>query len=107
MTGEVTLRGKVLPVAGIKEKVSAAYRAGISNVALPKENQKDINELPKEIQRRITFHFIEKIDEMFELCLLDFTPSTYTLEKIFTEEIEKAKRRRKGQNHRRRAVTRK
>jgi ATP-dependent Lon protease len=107
MTGEVTLRGKVLPVAGIKEKVSAAYRAGMSHVAMPKENQKDIRELPKEIQRKITFHLIEKIDELFELCLLDFTPSTYTLEKIFTEEIEKAKRRRKGQNHRRRVDTRK
>ncbi|HOD66133.1 MAG TPA: endopeptidase La, partial [candidate division Zixibacteria bacterium] len=93
MTGEVTLRGRVLPVGGIKEKVSAAYRAGILTVVLPKENEKDLKDLPKEILRRTAFRFIERVDELFELCLLDFTPSAYTLEKIFAEEIEKAKRR--------------
>jgi len=94
MTGEVTLRGRVLPVGGVKEKVSAAYRAGIYNVAIPKENIKDTIELPKEILRRIKFHYIERVDELFELCLLDFTPSSYTLEKIFAEEIEKAKKKK-------------
>jgi len=94
MTGEVTLRGRVLPVAGIKEKISAAYRAGICHVALPKENRKDIKELPKEILRKIKFTFIERVDELFEISLLDFTPSSYTLEKIFAEEIEKAKRKK-------------
>jgi ATP-dependent Lon protease len=95
MTGEVTLRGRVLRVAGIKEKISAAYRAGIYNVALPKGNQKDIKELPKEIIRKTKFTFIERVDELFEICLLDFTPSSYTLEKIFAEEIKKAKKKRK------------
>ncbi len=52
MTGEVTLRGRVLPVAGVKEKISAAYRAGIYEVALPKENEKDIKDLPREIVRK-------------------------------------------------------
>ncbi|MCK4629745.1 MAG: hypothetical protein KAT56_12130, partial [Sedimentisphaerales bacterium] len=93
VTGEVTLRGKVLAVGGVKEKVSAAYRAGIMNVAMPKENEKDLKELPKEIIRKTKFHFIERVDELFELCLLDFTPSSYTLEKIFAEEIEKAKKK--------------
>lgn len=96
MTGEVTLRGRVLPVAGTKEKISAAYRAGIYQVALPKKNQKDIKELPKEILRKTKFTFIERVDELFEVCLLDFTPSSYTLEKIFAEEIEKAKRHKTG-----------
>ncbi len=94
VTGEVTLRGKVLPVGGIKEKVSAAYRAKILNVALPKENKKDIKDLPKEILRKTKFYFIERVDELFELCLLDFTPSSFTLEKIFAEEIERAKKKK-------------
>jgi len=95
VTGEVTLRGRVLSVGGIKEKISAAYRAGIYNIALPKENEKDIKELPKEILRKTKFTFIERVDELFGLCLLDFTPSTYTLEKIFAEEIKKAKQKKK------------
>ncbi|MCK4462228.1 MAG: hypothetical protein KAW46_10510, partial [candidate division Zixibacteria bacterium] len=94
MTGEVTLRGKVLPVGGVKEKISAAYRAGIFHVVLPKENRKDLKEIPREIQRKTKFTYIERVDELFEICLLDFTPSSYTLEKIFAEEIEKAKRKK-------------
>ncbi len=93
MTGEVTLRGRVLPVGGIKEKVSAAFRAGIFHVVLPKENQKDLRDLPKEIVRKSKFTFIERVDELFELCLLDFTPSTFSLEKIFAEEIERARKK--------------
>jgi ATP-dependent Lon protease len=93
MTGEVTLRGRVLPVSGIKEKVSAAYRAGLRTVILPKENEKGIKDIPREIVRQTTFIFIETVDELFEKALLDFTPSTYTLEKIFAEEIEKARKR--------------
>jgi len=95
MTGEVTLRGKVLPVGGIKEKISAAFRAGIYHIVLPKENEKDIKDIPKEIQRKTKFSYIERVDELFELCLMDFTPSPYTLEKIFAEEIEKAKKKKK------------
>ncbi len=94
MTGEVTLRGKVLPVGGIKEKVSAAYRAGIFHVVLPTENKKDLKDLPKEIQRKTTFTFISRVDELFTLCLMDFTPSSFTLEKMFSEEIEKAKKKK-------------
>ncbi|KAA3631537.1 MAG: endopeptidase La [Calditrichaeota bacterium] len=93
MTGEVTLRGKVLPVGGIKEKVSAAYRAGIYHVAIPKENKKDIKDLPREILRKTKISYLEKVDDLFKLCLLDFTPSAFTLEKIFAEEIKKAKKK--------------
>jgi len=91
MTGEVTLRGKVLAVGGIKEKISAAFRAGIYNVCLPKENDKDLKELPKDITRKTKFYYIETVDDLFELCLLDFKPSTYTLEKIFADEIARVK----------------
>ena len=94
MTGEVTLRGKVLPVGGIKEKVSAAYRAGIYHVAIPKENKKDIKDLPREILRKTKISYLEKVDDLFKLCLLDFTPSAFTLEKIFAEEMQKAKKKK-------------
>jgi ATP-dependent Lon protease len=93
MTGEVTLRGKVLSVGGTKEKISAAYRAGIFNVVLPKENEKDLKEIPREILRKTKFHFIGSVDQLFELCLLDFKPSSYTLEKIFADEIARAKKK--------------
>jgi len=91
MTGEVTLRGKVLSVGGIKEKISAAYRAGIYTVIMPKENEKDIKNIPKEILNKVELIYIETVDELFELCLMEFTPSTFTLEKIFAEEIERVK----------------
>ncbi len=93
MTGEVTLRGKVIAVGGVKEKVSAAFRAGIHTIILPKENEKDLKSIPREIIRNTQFIFIESVDELFEQALLDFQPSTYTLEKLFAEEIENAKRR--------------
>ncbi|MBI4232687.1 endopeptidase La, partial [Candidatus Peregrinibacteria bacterium] len=64
MTGEITLRGKVLPVGGIKEKVLAAKRAGIKEVILPARNSKDLIELPKEVRKQIKFHFVNTIDEM-------------------------------------------
>ena len=94
MTGEVTLRGRVLRVAGIKEKISAAHRSGIYHVAMPQGNQKDIKELPREMVRKMKFTFIERVDELFETCLLDFTPSSYSLEKVFAEEIRKVKRKK-------------
>lgn len=93
-TGEVTLRGRVLPVGGIKEKVSAAYRAGIFQIAIPKENEKDLKDLPKEIIRKTKFTLIERVDELFEASLLDFTPSSYTLEKFFIKEIDKTIRKK-------------
>lgn len=95
MTGELTLQGKVLAVGGTKEKISAAYRAGLHHIALPKENEKDIKDLPKEIIRKTTFHFLERVDDLFKLCLQDFTPSAFTLEKIFAEEVKKARKSKK------------
>jgi ATP-dependent Lon protease len=96
MTGEVTLRGKVLQVGGLVEKVSAAYRAGIRKVFVPKGNKKDLKALPADILKKTKFIFIETVDELFAKGLLDFTPSSYTLEKLFAEEIKKAKDRRKS-----------
>ena len=69
MTGEVTLRGLVLPVGGIKEKVLAAKRAGINNVVLPKMNEKDLEEVPESIKENMEFTFIERMDEAIQFCL--------------------------------------
>jgi len=68
MTGEITLRGAVLPVGGIKEKVLAAHRAGIKTVLLPERNQKDLIEIPERIRSEIKFHFIKKMGDLVELA---------------------------------------
>ncbi len=67
MTGEITLRGKVLPVGGIKEKVLAAYRAGVHTIVLPAENEKDIREVHEEARRKLTFKFAESIDDIWPI----------------------------------------
>ncbi len=70
MTGEVTLRGKVLEIGGVKEKILAAHRAGLKIVILPADNKKDIEEdIPKEIQRDLTFKFVKHIDEVLKVAL--------------------------------------
>jgi ATP-dependent Lon protease len=69
MTGEVTLRGRVLPVGGIKMKVLAAHRAGLSRVILPKRNEKDLDELPDEVRESIEIVLVEQIDEALDLAL--------------------------------------
>jgi ATP-dependent Lon protease len=69
MTGEITLRGKVLPVGGIKDKVLAAYRGGINEVILPKENEKDVEEIPTEVREAMEFHLVESMDEVLRLAL--------------------------------------
>ncbi len=70
MTGEITLRGRVLPVGGIKEKVLAAHRAGIKMIILPKDNEKDLDEIPVNIKRNLDFRVVEHTDEVLKLALL-------------------------------------
>jgi len=72
MTGEITLRGKILPVGGIKEKVLAAHRAGIKKVILPKENEKDIEEVPQEIKEELQFIWVKHIDQALKVTLTNF-----------------------------------
>jgi ATP-dependent Lon protease len=69
MTGEITLRGKVLPVGGIKDKVLAAFRAGITEVILPKENEKDLEEIPAEVRDVLDVHLVESMDDVLRLAL--------------------------------------
>jgi ATP-dependent Lon protease len=73
MTGEITLRGLVLPVGGIKEKVLAAKRAGIGTIILPKKNEKDLEEIPPHLKKGLKFHFVERMDEVFNLALCHAT----------------------------------
>ena len=69
MTGEITLRGKVLPVGGIKDKVLAAFRAGIREVILPGENEKDIEDIPEDVRAAIHFHLVKEMDEVIAVAL--------------------------------------
>jgi ATP-dependent Lon protease len=69
MTGEVTLRGNVLPVGGIKEKVLGALRAGIKEIILPERNRKDLVEVPDEVKSQLKFHFVSRVDEVLDLAL--------------------------------------
>ena len=71
MTGEITLRGKVLPVGGIKHKLLAAYRAEITEILLPKENEKDLEDLPEEVRDVLEVHLVESMDEVLALALDD------------------------------------
>ena len=69
MTGEISLRGRVLPVGGIKEKVLAAARSGIKRVLLPEQNRKDWGEVPPEVRAKIKAHFVRHLSEAFDLAL--------------------------------------
>ncbi|MFL5560416.1 MAG: endopeptidase La [Gemmatimonadaceae bacterium] len=70
MTGEVTLRGRVLEIGGVKEKVLAAYRAGIRELIMPKANEKDLRDVPEEVRQHVRFQFVEKMDEVLRIALL-------------------------------------
>ncbi|HJZ53107.1 MAG TPA: endopeptidase La [Candidatus Acidoferrales bacterium] len=69
MTGEITLRGKVLPIGGVKEKLLAAHRLGLRTIILPKDNEKDLADIPQEIQAQMSIHFVESMDEVLQIAL--------------------------------------
>ena len=75
MTGEITLRGNVLPIGGVKEKVLAAHRAGIKVVILPEENRKDLEDVPEKVRKVMEFHFVSRIEEVLKLALLPLAHS--------------------------------
>jgi ATP-dependent Lon protease len=82
MTGEITLRGKIMPVGGIKEKILAAKRAGIKEIIIPKLNEKDLAEIPEYVKKDLKFYFVSNVDEVLKIVFGD------------EKEINKKKRRR-------------
>lgn len=71
MTGEVTLRGKILDIGGVKEKILAAYRAGIRHVILPSGNERDLRDVPADVSEGMHFHFVDRMEDVFRIALLD------------------------------------
>jgi len=71
LTGEITLRGKVLPIGGLKEKTLAAFRAGITDIICPFDNKKDMDKIPESVAKKIKFHFVSEIREVIELALVN------------------------------------
>ena len=69
MTGEITLRGKVLPIGGVKEKVLAAHRAGVTKILVPKDNEKDLADIPKNVLDTLDMHLVSSMDEVLKLAL--------------------------------------
>ena len=70
MTGEITLRGQVLPIGGVKEKVLAAHRAGLKTIILPRRNEKDLEDVPQEIRDEMKFIFANRVDEVVSAALV-------------------------------------
>ncbi len=74
MTGEITLRGKILPIGGVKEKVLAAYRSGIKTIIMPKKNEKDLSEIPEDIKNSLDFRLVKNMDEVLKIALERSSP---------------------------------
>ena len=73
MTGEITLRGQVLPIGGLKQKVLAAHRTGLRTVILPQRNEKDLDDIPEDIRKEMKFILVDRVDQVFEAALLDYS----------------------------------
>jgi ATP-dependent Lon protease len=74
MTGEITLRGKVLPIGGLKEKLLAAHRAGLFEVILPRDNEKDLAEVPENLRNAMKLHFVDTMDQVLQIALVSALP---------------------------------
>ena len=94
MTGEITLRGKVLPVGGIKEKILAAKRAGITDIVMCRENEKDINEIPDVYLKGVTFHYVENVQDVWNFALTNEIVE-HPLDFTIPEEEEKGEKAKK------------
>jgi ATP-dependent Lon protease len=86
MTGEITLRGKVLPIGGVKEKVLAAHRAGVTNIVLPKDNEKDLADIPKNVLDALNVYLVETMDEVLKIALAAPLPAPLSAQPAAAEE---------------------
>ncbi|HWZ58124.1 MAG TPA: endopeptidase La [Gemmatimonadaceae bacterium] len=90
MTGEITLRGRVLPIGGLKEKVLGAHRAGITDIVLPKANEADLEDIPAEVRATMHFHPVDTLDEVFAVALLPASKPVQTRKTEMEEAEEEA-----------------
>jgi ATP-dependent Lon protease len=90
MTGEITLRGNVLPIGGVKEKVLAAFRYGFKTIILPKENEKDLSEIPEDIAKQLEFRLVETMDEVLDTALSEAPAAIELSEKESSERLDES-----------------
>ena len=90
MTGEITLRGKVLPIGGVKEKVLAAHRAGVTNIVLPRDNEKDLADIPKNVMDTLDVHMVSTMDEVLKIALAEPLPSRIPAAAVVADVTEPA-----------------
>jgi ATP-dependent Lon protease len=88
MTGEITLRGKVLPIGGLKEKVLAAFRFGTKTVIFPRDNERDLSEIPDDIKKAMTFHLVDNMDEVLDIALVGPLPGAGLGDRAATAQAE-------------------
>ena len=89
MTGEITLRGKVLPIGGIKEKVLAAHRAGVKNILLPRDNEKDLADIPKNVLDALDLHLVSRMDEVLKIALSEPLPARIPAAPVVQEATDR------------------
>ena len=94
MTGEITLRGKVLPIGGVKEKVLAAHRAGIKTIIMPKDNEKDLADIPKNVLDAMNMYLVGHMDEVLKIAMAGPMPAA-----ISPEVAVGGSRSRDGRHH--------
>ncbi|MCX5858534.1 MAG: endopeptidase La, partial [Proteobacteria bacterium] len=88
MTGEITLRGRVLPIGGLKEKILAAHRSDITKILIPKDNEKDLSEVPKNILKALTIVPVDHMDQVLREALFLPDPESFLKETVETEDKE-------------------
>jgi ATP-dependent Lon protease len=88
MTGEITLRGKVLPIGGVKEKVLAAHRAGIKTIIMPKDNEKDLADIPKNVLDTLDMYLVAHMDEVLKIAMAGPMPAAIPADVATAAEVE-------------------